>query len=159
MGGDSRPGSSRVSMFSDDQEELKIPIVEQQDSRAKHLAVKAEEWNEPGVREGIYTASLMLTISRPQRHTLCVRKVNRLRYKPRRRFRVAGTFYLGTSTGFPVYGRASCVRVRGAPSRRYARQTACLYITHPVPRNARDAERNFINSDPTPVSFRAGVGV
>ena len=58
----SRPGSalgSRVSIFSDDQEGRKIPIVEQQDSRMKHLAVKAEEWNEPGVREGIYTASLM----------------------------------------------------------------------------------------------------
>ena len=59
MGGNSRPGSSRVSMFSDDQEEAKIPITEQQDSRMKHLAVKAEEWNEPGVREGIYTASLI----------------------------------------------------------------------------------------------------
>ena len=59
MGDNSRPGSSRVSMFSDDQEEAKIPIAEQQDSRAKHLAVKAEERNEPGVREGIYTATLM----------------------------------------------------------------------------------------------------
>ena len=62
MGGNSRPGSalgSRVSIFSDDQEERKIPIVEQQDSRAKHLAVKAEDRGEPGVREGIYTASLM----------------------------------------------------------------------------------------------------
>ena len=61
MGGNSRPGSAlgrRVSMFSDDQEERKIPIVEQQDSRMKHLAVKEEEWDEPGVREGIYTASL-----------------------------------------------------------------------------------------------------
>ena len=36
-----------------------IPIVEQQDSQQKHLAVKAEERNEPGVREGIYTSSLM----------------------------------------------------------------------------------------------------
>ena len=62
MGGNSRPGSalgSWMSVFSDDQEERGIPIVEQQDSRMKHLAVKAEEWNEPGVREGIYTASLM----------------------------------------------------------------------------------------------------
>ena len=59
MGGSSRPGSSRVSMFSDDQEEVKIPIIEQQDSRAKHLAAKAGEWNEPGVREGLYTASLI----------------------------------------------------------------------------------------------------
>ena len=59
MGGNSRPGSSRVSMFIDDQEEAEIPIAEQQDSRMKHLAVKAEERNEPGVLEGIYTASLM----------------------------------------------------------------------------------------------------
>ena len=61
-GGNSRPESalgSRMSVFSDDQEEKKIPIAEQRDSRKKHLAVKAEEWNEPGVREGIYTASLM----------------------------------------------------------------------------------------------------
>ena len=53
MGGDSRPGSSRMSMFSGDQEEVEIPITEQQDSRMKHLAVKAEERSEPGVREGI----------------------------------------------------------------------------------------------------------
>ena len=46
-------------MFSDDQEEAKIPIIEQQESRAKHLAVRAEEWCEPGAREGIYTASLI----------------------------------------------------------------------------------------------------
>ena len=59
MGDNSRPGSNRVSIFSDDQEESKIPIVEQQDSRAEHLAVKAEERNELGVREGIYTATLM----------------------------------------------------------------------------------------------------
>merc|ERR1712112_270982 len=59
MGGDSRPGSSRVSTFSDDQEEVGVPIIEQQDSREKHLAAKAEEWNEPGVREGLYTASLI----------------------------------------------------------------------------------------------------
>ena len=59
MGGRIRPGSSRMSMFSGDQEDGKIPIVEQQDSQQKHLAAKAEEWNEPGVREGIYTASLM----------------------------------------------------------------------------------------------------
>ena len=59
MGGNRRPGSSRVSMFSGDQEEVKIPITEQQDSQKKHLAVKAEEWNEPGVREGLYTASLI----------------------------------------------------------------------------------------------------
>ena len=62
MGGNSRPGSalgSRMSVFSDDHEEKKIPIAEQEDSKMKHLAVKAEEWNEPGVREGIYTATLM----------------------------------------------------------------------------------------------------
>ena len=59
MRGNSRPGSSRVSMFSGDQEEVKIPITEQQDSRMKHLAAKAEELNEPGVREGIYTASII----------------------------------------------------------------------------------------------------
>ena len=46
-------------MFSDDQEEVKIPIIEQQDSREKHLAAKADEWNEPGVREGLYTSSLI----------------------------------------------------------------------------------------------------
>ena len=50
---------SRVSVFSDDQEERKIPIAEQQDRRKKHLDVKAEERNGPGVREGVYTASLM----------------------------------------------------------------------------------------------------
>ena len=38
---------------------MKIPIIEQQDSRMKQLAVKAEEWNEPGVREGLYAASLI----------------------------------------------------------------------------------------------------
>ena len=43
MGGDIRPGSGRMSMFIDDQEEVKIPIIDQQDSRMKHLAVKAEE--------------------------------------------------------------------------------------------------------------------
>ena len=59
MGGDSRPGISGVSMSSDDQEEGKIPIAEQQDSRMKHLDVKAEERSEPGVREGTYAASLM----------------------------------------------------------------------------------------------------
>ena len=59
MGGDSRPGIIRVSMFSGDQEESEIPIVGQQGSWVGHLAVKAEEWNEPGVREGIYTASIM----------------------------------------------------------------------------------------------------
>ena len=55
MVGNSRPGSSRVSTFSGDQEEVKTSITEHQDSRAKHLAVKAEEWNEPGVREGLYS--------------------------------------------------------------------------------------------------------
>ena len=62
MGGNSRPLSalgSRASIFSDGQEEREIPTVEQLDSREKHLAVNAEERNEPGVREGIYTASLM----------------------------------------------------------------------------------------------------
>ena len=59
MGGSSRPGSSRVSMFIDGQEEVKIPITEQQDSRAKRLAVKAEGRNEPGVREGLCAASLI----------------------------------------------------------------------------------------------------
>ena len=54
--------SSRVSIFTDDQyeaEDGRIPITEQQDSRMQHLAVKAEEWNEPGIREGIYIASLI----------------------------------------------------------------------------------------------------
>ena len=59
MGGNSRPGSGRTPTFGGDQEEAKIPITEQQDSRMKHLAAKAEEWNEPGVREGLYTASLI----------------------------------------------------------------------------------------------------
>ena len=62
MGGNSRPGSdlgSRMSVFSDDQEERKIPIFEHQDRRMKQLAVKAEERNETSAREGIYTASLM----------------------------------------------------------------------------------------------------
>ena len=59
MGGDSRPGSSRVSMSRGDQGERKIPIVDQQYSRMKRLSVKAEERGEPGVSEGIYTASLM----------------------------------------------------------------------------------------------------
>ena len=59
MGGSSRPGSSRAPTFSDDQKERKIPTVGQQDSRAKHLAVKTEARNEPAVREGIYTAKLM----------------------------------------------------------------------------------------------------
>ena len=38
---------------------MEIPITQQQDSRAKHLAVNAEERNGPGVREGLYTASLI----------------------------------------------------------------------------------------------------
>ena len=63
MGDHSRPASGvsscRMSMFSDDDQDREIPIVAQQDSQEKHLAVKAEEWNESGVREGIYTASLM----------------------------------------------------------------------------------------------------
>ena len=62
MGGNSRPGSalgSRMSVFSDVQEEREIPIFEQEGIRMKHLAVKAEERNEPVAREGIYTASLM----------------------------------------------------------------------------------------------------
>ena len=63
MGGRSRPtsgvSSCRMSIFSDDQEDRRIPIVEQKDSQEKHLAVKAEEWNESDVQEGIYTASLM----------------------------------------------------------------------------------------------------
>ena len=49
-------------MFSGDQyaaEDGRVPITEQQDSRMQHLAVKAEEWDEPGVREGLYTASLI----------------------------------------------------------------------------------------------------
>ena len=57
----SRP-SSRVSMFSEDRytsEDGRTPIIDQQDSRMQHLAVKAGEWNEHGVREGIYTASLI----------------------------------------------------------------------------------------------------
>ena len=58
MGGDNRP-SSRVSMFSDDQEEVEIPITEQRDSRTKHLSANGEERNEPGVREGLYKASLI----------------------------------------------------------------------------------------------------
>ena len=59
--GDVRP-SIRVSMFSDDQywaEDRRISITEQQNSRMQHLAAKAEEWDEPGVRECIYTASLI----------------------------------------------------------------------------------------------------
>ena len=64
MGDRSRPASGRVSscresMFSDDQEDRKIPIVEQRGNQEKHLAVKAAEWNESDVQEGIYTASLM----------------------------------------------------------------------------------------------------
>ena len=59
MGGDIRPGSGRMSTFSGDQEEVKIPIIEQQDSRMKNLAAKAEEWDGPGVREGLYTSSLI----------------------------------------------------------------------------------------------------
>ena len=57
--GDSRP-SSRVSIFSDDQygaEDGRIPSTEQQNSRMQHLAAKAEEWDEPGIREGTYIAS------------------------------------------------------------------------------------------------------
>ena len=52
-----------MSIFSDDQEEKRIPILEQEDSKKKHLAVKAEEWNEPGAREGVYTATLMYLLS------------------------------------------------------------------------------------------------
>ena len=52
-----------MSVFSDDQEEKKIPIAEQEVSKKTHLAAKAEEWGEPGVREGIYTATLMYLLS------------------------------------------------------------------------------------------------
>ena len=49
-------------MFSEDQyaaEDGSVPITEQQGCRMQRLAVKAEEWNEPGVREGLYTASMI----------------------------------------------------------------------------------------------------
>ena len=63
MGDHSRPtsgvSSCRMSVFSDDREDRRVPIVEQQDRQEKHLGVKAEEWNEAEVQEGIYTASLM----------------------------------------------------------------------------------------------------
>ena len=39
MGGRIRPGSSWASTFSGDQEEAKIPSIEQQDSRMGHLDV------------------------------------------------------------------------------------------------------------------------
>ena len=57
MGGNIRPGSSRVSMFIGDQGAVRIPITEQQRSRMENLAAKAEERNEPGVREGRYEVS------------------------------------------------------------------------------------------------------
>ena len=60
--GPNRRPSSRASIFSDDQygtEDGRIPITEQKDSRLKHLAVKAEDWNETSVRECLYTASLI----------------------------------------------------------------------------------------------------
>ena len=60
--GPNRRPSSRASIFSDDQygtEDGRIPITEQKDSRMKHLAAKAEDWNEASVREGVYIASLI----------------------------------------------------------------------------------------------------
>ena len=52
-----------MSVFIDDQEEKKIPIAEKEDSKKKHLAFKAQEWNEPGAREGIYTETSMYLLS------------------------------------------------------------------------------------------------
>ena len=63
MGDHSRPtsgvSSCRMSVFSEDDHDRRIPIVTQQDSQEKHLAVRAEEWDDESVREGIYTATLM----------------------------------------------------------------------------------------------------
>ena len=53
MGDNSRPGSSRVSMFSDDQEECKESILPRI-RESTNAAVKAEECKEsnlPGVHE------------------------------------------------------------------------------------------------------------
>ena len=67
--GDSRPNSrpsSRVSIFSEDQygaEDGRIPITEQHARRMQHLAAKAGEWGEPGIREGIHTDSMVYMMS------------------------------------------------------------------------------------------------
>ena len=56
----SRPGSCWAPTFSGDQEEAKIPSIEQQDSRMEHLDVEEEEGRSgPCVRDGVYTASLL----------------------------------------------------------------------------------------------------
>ena len=67
MDGDSRPGSdlgSRMSVFSGDQEEMEILIAGgRKAARRNTWPSRQKKRIEPGVREGIYTATLMYLMS------------------------------------------------------------------------------------------------
>ena len=77
--GDSRPHA----------EENRAPIHEANNSQMQHLAVKAKEWYEPGVPEGLYMATIIIYI------------------------RENGNWGYGSKLSSPEYIRSECGRAIG----------------------------------------------